>query len=224
MASNDPRTVAAILHGVLVGPLVPPVAQRRTLTMPTLIIGHRNDKLHEHRDARSRLFQMFGRAGLYLAFPGELREDACQAFDGGTVTHPPDWVDEWHGLTSETMDDWLAKLSLGELRAIITEVVEHVEPERLDALARSVFGLAKPASVVVTTPNAEYNALYPALAAGAFRHPDHRFEWTRAEFAAWAGAVGGRYGYRVEFRAVGEADPLLGPPTQLALFRKEAAA
>ncbi|WP_295119764.1 3' terminal RNA ribose 2'-O-methyltransferase Hen1 [uncultured Leifsonia sp.] len=117
-------------------------------------------------------------------------------------------------------DDRIAGLDA----VVLMEVVEHVEPERLDALARSVFGLAKPASVVVTTPNAEYNALYPALAAGAFRHPDHRFEWTRAEFAAWAGAVGGRYGYRVEFRAVGEADPLLGPPTQLALFRKEATA
>ncbi|MFE4467232.1 3' terminal RNA ribose 2'-O-methyltransferase Hen1 [Leifsonia sp. NPDC056824] len=107
---------------------------------------------------------------------------------------------------------------------VLMEVVEHVEPERLDALSRSVFGLAAPAAVVLTTPNAEYNALYPTLAAGAFRHPDHRFEWTRAELAAWAGAVADRYGYRVEFRPVGEPDAVLGPPTQLALFRKEAAA
>nr|WP_246312894.1 3' terminal RNA ribose 2'-O-methyltransferase Hen1 [Leifsonia shinshuensis] len=107
---------------------------------------------------------------------------------------------------------------------VLMEVVEHVEPERLDALARSVFGLAAPASVVLTTPNAEYNALYPTLAAGSFRHPDHRFEWTRAELAAWAGAIAEHYGYRVEFRPVGAADPVLGAPTQLALFRKEAAA
>ncbi|KQR50751.1 3' terminal RNA ribose 2'-O-methyltransferase Hen1 [Leifsonia sp. Leaf336] len=107
---------------------------------------------------------------------------------------------------------------------VLMEVVEHVEPERLDALARSVFGLAKPGSVVLTTPNAEYNVLYPTLAAGAFRHPDHRFEWTRAELHAWAGAIADRYGYRVEFRAVGEPDPVLGPPTQLALFTKEVAA
>ena len=107
---------------------------------------------------------------------------------------------------------------------VLMEVVEHVEPERLDALARSVFGLAKPGAVVLTTPNAEYNVLYPTLAAGAFRHPDHRFEWTRAELHAWAGAIADRYGYRVEFRGVGEPDPVLGPPTQLALFTKEVAA
>ncbi len=107
---------------------------------------------------------------------------------------------------------------------VLMEVVEHIEPERLDAVARSVFGLAKPAAVILTTPNAEYNSRYPALAAGAFRHADHRFEWTRAELAAWAGAVADRYGYRVELRAVGEPDPVLGPPTQLALFRREVAA
>ena len=72
-----------------------------------------------------------------------------------------------------------------------------------------MFGSASPAAVVVTTPNAEHNALYPGLAAGALRHPDHRFEWTRAEFAAWA-----------ERRPVGDADPVHGSPTQLALFRK----
>ncbi|GAA2061349.1 3' terminal RNA ribose 2'-O-methyltransferase Hen1 [Leifsonia soli] len=107
---------------------------------------------------------------------------------------------------------------------VLMEVIEHVEPERLDALARSVFGLATPAAVILTTPNAEYNSLYPTLAAGEFRHPDHRFEWTRAELAGWAGEVADRYGYRVEFRPVGVPDAVLGPPTQMALFRKEASA
>ncbi len=103
---------------------------------------------------------------------------------------------------------------------VLMEVNEHVDPDRHAALEASVFGSASPAAVIVTTPNAEHNALYPGLAAGALRHPDHRFEWTRAEFAAWAERVAGRHGYRVEVRPVVDADPVHGSPTQLALFRK----
>ncbi|MDM4763648.1 3' terminal RNA ribose 2'-O-methyltransferase Hen1 [Galbitalea sp. SE-J8] len=107
---------------------------------------------------------------------------------------------------------------------VLMEVIEHVDSDRLDALEGSVLGDARPASVIVTTPNAEYNALYPALATGARRHPDHRFEWTRAEFAAWTDAVAGRRGYRVEHRGVGPVDGALGAPTQLAILRREGTA
>ncbi|MCM3695276.1 3' terminal RNA ribose 2'-O-methyltransferase Hen1 [Microbacterium oleivorans] len=107
---------------------------------------------------------------------------------------------------------------------VLMEVVEHVDPSRLGALEDAVFASAAPGAVIVTTPNGEYNTLYPDLAPGAFRHDDHRFEWTRAEFRAWAEAVAGRHGYAVEFRPVGEADADRGAPTQLALFRKEAGA
>ena len=65
--------------------------------------------------------------------------------------------------------------------AVLMEVVEHVDPPRLAALERVVFGAARPGAVVVTTPNSEYNELYAGLV--GMRHPDHRFEWTRAEFA-----------------------------------------
>jgi hypothetical protein len=71
---------------------------------------------------------------------------------------------------------------------------------------------------VVTTPNAAYNVRYETLEAGRMRHRDHRFEWTRAEFAAWADAVGERRGYSVEYRAVGDVDVELGPATQMAVF------
>nr|WP_184999664.1 3' terminal RNA ribose 2'-O-methyltransferase Hen1 [Kribbella sandramycini] len=104
--------------------------------------------------------------------------------------------------------------------AVLMEVVEHVDPPRLGALAHSVFQAARPAAVVLTTPNSEYNVRFESLPAGAFRHPDHRFEWTRAEFHAWATGVAARYGYAVEFRPVGADDPEVGPPTQLALFRR----
>jgi 3' terminal RNA ribose 2'-O-methyltransferase Hen1 len=105
----------------------------------------------------------------------------------------------------------------GHDAAVLMEVIEHVEPDRLGALERTVFGFAAPATVVVTTPNREYNASY-GLAAGALRHHDHRFEWDRAEFAAWARRVAADYGYRVRVTGAGPESPGAGAPTQLAVF------
>jgi hypothetical protein len=102
--------------------------------------------------------------------------------------------------------------------AVLMEVVEHVDPSRLAALEHVVFGAAAPAAVVVTTPNAEYNVRYPELT--GMRHPDPRFEWTRAELAAWCERVAGTHGYTVEHRGVGEPDETLGAPTQLAVFTR----
>ncbi len=104
---------------------------------------------------------------------------------------------------------------------LLVEVVEHLDPDRLAALEASVFGAAHPTHVVVTTPNREFNAAY-GLGPDELRHPDHRFEWTRAEFAAWAEGVAARRGYTVALRGVGEELPDLGTPTQLALFSREA--
>jgi len=102
--------------------------------------------------------------------------------------------------------------------AVLMEVIEHVDPPRLNALEHAVFGAAKPAAVIVTTPNAEFNVRYEGLEAGRMRHRDHRFEWTRAEFSLWADRVAARHGYRVEYRPVGEIDDELGPSTQMAVF------
>jgi len=107
---------------------------------------------------------------------------------------------------------------------VLMEVIEHVDPSRLAAPEDAVFAGASPATVVLTTPNAEYNPLYPGLAGGGMRHEDHRFEWTRAELRSWAEGVAGRHGYTVEHQGVGEQDAALGAPTQLALFRKAASA
>ena len=106
--------------------------------------------------------------------------------------------------------------------AVLMEVVEHLDPDRLPALEHAVFGAAAPATVVVTTPNVEFNVRYADLPAGAFRHRDHRFEWTRAEFAAWAAGVGDRHGYAVRLLGVGTEDPEVGPPSQLAVFTRGA--
>jgi 3' terminal RNA ribose 2'-O-methyltransferase Hen1 len=108
--------------------------------------------------------------------------------------------------------------------AVLMEVVEHVDPPRLTALARTVFGAARPRTVLVTTPNSEHNVRYPGLAAGAMRHPDHRFEWSRDEFRSWSAEVAETYGYQVRFVPVGDDDPEVGPPTQVAVFTVEEAA
>jgi 3' terminal RNA ribose 2'-O-methyltransferase Hen1 len=105
---------------------------------------------------------------------------------------------------------------------VLMEVIEHIDAPRLPALVRSVFARARPTSVVVTTPNVEYNVRYEFLADGAMRHADHRFEWSRAEFRSWAEAVASRHGYAVRFLPVGEDDPEVGPPTQMAVFRRPA--
>lgn len=103
--------------------------------------------------------------------------------------------------------------------AAAVEVIEHLDPPRLTAFERVVFEFARPAAVVLTTPNAEYNVNFPGLPAGKFRHRDHRFEWTRAEFRSWAEAVAGRHGYAVTFVGIGEEDLAVGSPTQMAVFR-----
>ncbi len=103
--------------------------------------------------------------------------------------------------------------------AAVVEVVEHLDPPRLLAFERVVFEFCRPRSVVLTTPNAEYNVLWPSLPAGRFRHRDHRFEWSREQFRSWAETVGGRHGYRVRFLPVGPEHPQHGPPTQLAQFQ-----
>jgi 3' terminal RNA ribose 2'-O-methyltransferase Hen1 len=102
--------------------------------------------------------------------------------------------------------------------ATVIEVIEHLDPPRLASFERVLFEAAAPRTVIVTTPNIEYNVRFETLAAGMFRHPDHRFEWTRAEFEAWAYAQAERFGYAVEFMPVGDVDPEVGPPTQLARF------
>ncbi|KAA0017961.1 3' terminal RNA ribose 2'-O-methyltransferase Hen1 [Antrihabitans cavernicola] len=119
--------------------------------------------------------------------------------------------------TSATYRD--ARLS-GFDAMVLMEVIEHVDPPRLPALIRSVFAQARARTVLVTTPNAEYNALYPALAHGEFRHPDHRFEFTRTQFEGWGAVVASDHGYTVAFHPIGPVDEALGAPTQLAVFSR----
>lgn len=104
--------------------------------------------------------------------------------------------------------------------AAVVEVIEHLDPPRLAAFERVVFERARPGTVVLTTPNREYNAKWETLAAGQFRHRDHRFEWTRAEFEEWARRVAARAGYCVRFSPVGPEDPAAGAPSQMGVFTR----
>ena len=109
--------------------------------------------------------------------------------------------------------------------AAVVEVIEHLDPPRLEAFARALFEVARPGMVVLTTPNAEYNVRFEGLPAGRLRHRDHRFEWTRAEMERWSGEVAARFGYAVRFAPIGPLDPEVGAPTQMAVFtRAEAGA
>jgi len=104
--------------------------------------------------------------------------------------------------------------------AVVAEVIEHLDPARLAAFERVLFEFARPAMVVLTTPNAEYNARFETLPPSKLRHGDHRFEWTRAEFRSWADGVAQRSGYAVELLGAGVEDSVLGPPTQMAVFNR----
>jgi len=120
-----------------------------------------------------------------------------------------------HGSLTYRDDRWA-----GADAAALVEVIEHLDPDRLPLVGRVIFGEARPGAVVVTTPNAEYNTLFPSLTVGAFRHPDHRFEWTRAEFRTWADGIASSYGYRSAYRGIGGQNETLGAPTQMAVFTR----
>lgn len=103
--------------------------------------------------------------------------------------------------------------------ACVVEVIEHLDPPRLAAFERVVFEFARPKSVILTTPNVEYNVRFESLPAGQFRHRDHRFEWTRQQFQQWATTVAEKYNYGVRFLSIGPEDADVGSPTQMAVFR-----
>ena len=102
--------------------------------------------------------------------------------------------------------------------ATLIEVIEHLDPQRLASLERVVFEAAHPRRVIVTTPNQEYNVIWETLPAEKMRHRDHRFEWTRAQFAEWANQVAKTNGYTVEIKPIGTVHELYGGATQMAVF------
>ncbi|MGO8831298.1 MAG: 3' terminal RNA ribose 2'-O-methyltransferase Hen1 [Roseiarcus sp.] len=128
---------------------------------------------------------------------------------------PEERVTLLHGALTYRDDRWREADAV-----VLIEVIEHLDPDRLSTLAEVVFGVAHPQTVVITTPNADHNALFETLPTGAFRHPDHRFEWSRVEFQVWVADIERRYNYRARLSGIGEAHPELGAATQMAVFTR----
>lgn len=109
---------------------------------------------------------------------------------------------------------------LGVDAAALVEVIEHMEEEKLPLFERIVFGEINPKTVIVTTPNCEYNALYEGLENGKMRHNDHRFEWNRAQFKDWTEKLASEYQYTFKIKPIGEVDETHGASSQMAIFTK----
>jgi pimeloyl-ACP methyl ester carboxylesterase len=56
--ASPPEVTTAVLHGILVGPTVPTVDQRRSVRAPALVLGHRADLIHPFSDAAALVRQM----------------------------------------------------------------------------------------------------------------------------------------------------------------------
>ncbi len=105
--------------------------------------------------------------------------------------------------------------------AAVVEVIEHMDEDRLDSFEQVLFDYIKPETVVITTPNSEYNVNYEFLEDDNFRHDDHRFEWTRAEFKSWADKVCEQFDYQVNIQMLGDVDEAVGGPSQMGVFTKK---
>lgn len=104
--------------------------------------------------------------------------------------------------------------------AIVMEVVEHLDPPRMAAFEKVLFRHAKPKTIILTTPNREYNAMWDNLPEGAMRHSDHRFEWTRNEFREWADTLAEQYNYSIAYYTIGPQSLSFGSPTQMGVFKR----
>lgn len=102
--------------------------------------------------------------------------------------------------------------------AAVVEVIEHMDQTRLAAFERVLFEFAKPKTIILTTPNKEYNVVWENLEDDRMRHGDHRFEWTRDEFREWAKQIAEKYDYEVRFLHIGTEVENVGCPTQMGVF------
>ena len=103
--------------------------------------------------------------------------------------------------------------------AVLLETIEHIDPDQLSRLERALFRVLRPATIIITTPNAEFNPLL-GVPSHRMRHPDHRFEWDRARFRQWCGRAAVVAGYTASFHDIAGAHPTLGGASQMAVFTR----
>ncbi|WP_322889462.1 MULTISPECIES: methyltransferase domain-containing protein [unclassified Yoonia] len=125
-------------------------------------------------------------------------------------------VDVRHGSMTDPASD-LA----GYDCAVLLETIEHIDPDQLSRLERALFTVLRARTVIITTPNAEFNTLL-GVPAHRMRHPDHRFEWDRARFRTWCARAAKAAGYTPAFHDIAGAHPTLGGASQMAVFTRPA--
>ena len=116
--------------------------------------------------------------------------DACSRFRKYLTVDQRSRIHLIHGLIT-----WCDPRLRGVDAAVAVEVIEHLDEPRRAAFEHVLFAHVGASTVVVTTPNSEYNARLRVRTHGRHRHDDHHFEWNRTEFRAWAERIGQRYGY-----------------------------
>jgi SAM-dependent methyltransferase len=119
-------------------------------------------------------------------------------------------------LLSDSMTNPRAELAGFDV-AVLVESIEHLEPSLLSRLERAVFFEMRPATVVITTPNADFNPLL-GIPKERRRRDDHCFEWGRAKFRSWAKGVAARNDYATHCSDIGAIDPAYGGVSQIGLF------
>ncbi|WP_310831561.1 3' terminal RNA ribose 2'-O-methyltransferase Hen1 [Paenibacillus pedocola] len=102
---------------------------------------------------------------------------------------------------------------------ILCEVIEHIDEYRLARVMENIFAEYAPKTLIVTTPNKDYNAVYE-MEQEELRHGDHRFEWGRKAFSVWCARWTETFDYTAELTGIGEGSVEFGYPTQMAIFTK----
>ncbi|KAJ7455238.1 hypothetical protein B0H11DRAFT_2067257 [Mycena galericulata] len=160
-------------------------------------------------------------------------------------------VTRWEDLTAKVWQGGLEVINeefVGVECIVCTEVIEHLPPDILPALAPTLLGIYHPGRLLITTPSYTFNARFtrPGAPRSArarqaysdptgrtdriFRHHDHKFEWTPEEFADWCHNAAEEWGYDIEeLGGVGrplEDDPwgrdeALGDASLVVVFRRK---
>ena len=104
--------------------------------------------------------------------------------------------------------------------ATVIEVIEHLSQSSLLSFEEAIFTFAKIRTVIVTTPNYEYNRMFDKLLGGKYRNKDHKFEFTTKQFRDWALNRAKLSGYRVNFTSIGPPNTNGTAPTQMAVFER----
>ena len=95
------------------------------------------------------------------------------------------------------------------------EVVEHLQIKDVPLYTSLIFKIYRPLTVVISTPNFDFNTM---MEWDRLRNPDHKFEWTKAEFIKWCSDICNTHGYRYEWIGCGLKNDIYA--TQFAVFTK----